>query len=359
MRKIFLILAALSFASSANAVDIYKIDANHANITWSASHFGFSNPNGKFTDIDGVVTLDENNPQDSSVEITIKTSSLVTGLSKFDEHLKGTDFLNVAKYPTAKFVSTIVTPIGKTAAKIQGNLTLCGITKRVILDAKLNRIGLNPINQKKTVGFTASAVIKRSDFDIIFGLPGVSDNVKLAIEIEANLISSQSTEAGAWKIIPAKSKIEFTAAQDSSSVSGSFKKFDGKIIFDRDQLDKSKVTIEVDTTSVDSSFAEVVDALNGAAWLATKTFPKAIFTAEKFTALGAKDFRATGKLTLRNKTLPITLDFTLDQYSAINAHATGKTTIRRSAFGIGDHDPRKANDVKDEVIVTFDLSAEK
>jgi len=165
--------------------------------------------------------------------------------------------------------------------------------------------------------------------------------------------------APAWKIIPAKSKIEFKVAQDNSSISGSFKKFSGKINFDPAQLKSSKVEIEIDVASVDASLASASETLQGAAWFAAKAFPKAIFTASKFTSLDNKNFRAEGTLTLKGKSLPVNLDFTLAEFSKTKAHAIGKAIINRSSFLVGDADPKKANGVANDVTITIDIAAEK
>ena len=356
------ILSAIFFATTASAADSYKLDSNHVSVNWSANHFGFSSPSGKFTDADGVIILDEKSPQNSSVDVTIKISSLSTGLLKFDEHLKSKDFFDIERFPTAKFVSSSVTLVGKNGAKISGNLTLHGVTNRVTLDAKLNKIGIGPFTQKKMVGFSATTAIKRSQFGMSFGLPGVSDNVKLSIEAEGIIVDSaeKSPIVREWKIIPSKSKIEFKASQDKTDISGSFKKFSGKINFDSSQLQSSTVQIEIDTTSVDTTFSEAADVIQGAVWLATKAFPTAIFKSEKFTALpDKKSFRSNGTLTIKGKTLPVVLDFTLKEYSTTNAHAVGSAVIKRSAFGIGENDHKKANGVKDDVIVTIDVAAER
>ncbi len=367
MKKILAIIVALSFAClSANAADTYKLDPNHNSVTWFANHFGFSNPSGKFTDIEGTLILDEETPQKSSIEVTIKTASLLTGLSKFDEHVKSADFLNVTQFPTAKFVSTSVMPYDTKSAKVNGNLTLLGITKPVTLDVKLNKTGIGLLTQKKTIGFSATATIKRSAFGMNFALPGISDEIKLFIESEANLVATTppNREKNAitpeWKILTDRSKINFQATQDMSAINGSFKKFDGTIIFDPSDLLHSNVAIEIDTTSVDISFFEAVETLKGEVWLGTKLFPKASFISNNFIALqGKNQFRSQGKLTLKGKTVPVLLDFSLDEYSKTNAHMSGTATIKRSAFEVGERDPRKANGVKDEVVVTVDLYAER
>jgi len=186
MKKFLTIFTAVFFAASAQAAETYKFDPNHTNIKWSANHFGFSNPDGKFNEVEGSLVLDEKNPEKSSLDVTVKISSLNTGLPKFDKHLKSADFFDESKFPTAKFVSTSIKKSGKNSAKVTGNLTLHGVTKPVILEVKLNKIGVNSFTQAKTAGFSATTTIKRSDFGMDYGIPGISDEVKLAIEAELN-----------------------------------------------------------------------------------------------------------------------------------------------------------------------------
>ena len=181
------VLTASSATAAFAAAENYTLDPNHTNIYWSANHFGFSNPSGKFATVEGTLVLDEAKPDASKVDVKISTGSVITGIEKFDAHLKSDAFFDIVKFPTATFVSDKVEITGKETAKVHGNLTLHGVSKPVVLDVHLNKIGENPINKKKTAGFSASTVIKRSEFGINFALPGVSDDVKITIETEANL----------------------------------------------------------------------------------------------------------------------------------------------------------------------------
>jgi len=170
------------------AVENYTLDPSHTNIVWFANHFGFSNPSGKFATVEGKLALDEAKPANSKVNVTVSLASVLTGVPKLDDHLRSDAFFDVAKFPTATFASDKVDVVGKTA-KVHGNLTLHGVTKPVTLDVALNKIGDSPITKKKTAGFSATTVIKRSDFGINYALPGVADDVKLTIESEATLVS--------------------------------------------------------------------------------------------------------------------------------------------------------------------------
>lgn len=187
LKKIALLSTALvALSSNAFAAPItYVFENNHTSINWSANHFGFSNPSGKFVDVQGSVILDEESPNNSSVKATIKTASIVTGIDKFTEHLKSADFFNVSKFPSATFVSDKVEIKATNKAKVYGQLTLLGVTKPVILDVVLNKIGENPMNKIITAGFSATTILKRSEFGINYAIPGVSDEVELKIEVEA------------------------------------------------------------------------------------------------------------------------------------------------------------------------------
>lgn len=189
MKRTLLALAAasvLAFAGVAKA-ETYNFDPSHTTILFHANHFGFSNPSGRFSIKDGALVLDEKDPKNSVVNVTIDMHSVLTGVPKLDEHLQSPDFFNTAQFPTAVFKSTKVEVTGKDTAKVTGDLTLHGITKPVTLDLKLNKIGVNPISQKKTAGFSGSTTLKRSEFGIDKYVPNVSDDIRLDIEAEANV----------------------------------------------------------------------------------------------------------------------------------------------------------------------------
>lgn len=190
MKKTYLSLAlgaALLFPQASNAADVYTLDPTHTTVGWSANHLGFSNPLGLFSMIEGTLTLDESAPEKSSVEATISIANLFTGNPKFDEHLKNKDFFNASEFPKATFKSTKVEKTGDKTAKVTGDLTILGVTKPATLDVTFNKSGVFPMNQKPTVGFSATTTIKRSEWGMGYGIEhGVSDDVKLVIEAEAN-----------------------------------------------------------------------------------------------------------------------------------------------------------------------------
>lgn len=172
------------FACPIFAANTYTLDNGHSYVLWRINHFGFSNPSGKWM-ADGTLILDENNPENSKVNVTIHVANVDTGIPKLNEHLKTADFFDVKKFPTATFVSEKITVIGKDKAKIQGMLTVHGVSKPITLDVKLNKLAMSPITNKQTAGFSATATLLRSDYGINKYLPGLGDKVSIDIEVEA------------------------------------------------------------------------------------------------------------------------------------------------------------------------------
>lgn len=162
----------------------YRLDAAHGKITWSLSHLGYSTYYGQITDVAAEAELDPKAPEKSRIAVTVGTTS-VTGLNeRLDTQLRGPDFFDTQKFPTARFVSISVEPTSPTTARITGNLTLKGITRPISFDATFNQAGLHPVDKQYTVGFDGRAIIKRSEFGISAYLPLVGDEVTLRLEGE-------------------------------------------------------------------------------------------------------------------------------------------------------------------------------
>lgn len=175
----------LLFSISAFAAnEKFVIDPQHSFVEYRINHLGFSNPTGKWY-ANGTIDYDSEKVQNSKVEVTIKVAEMVTGNSQLDEHLKGKLFFNTDKFPTATFVSDKITATGKDSAKVQGKLTVHGVTKPITLSIKLNKKDKNPITDKLTMGFSGSANLKRSDFGMTTLIPDLGDEVELNIQAEA------------------------------------------------------------------------------------------------------------------------------------------------------------------------------
>ncbi|WP_339863901.1 YceI family protein [Paremcibacter congregatus] len=165
--------------------EVYQFDQSHTNIMWFADHIGYSQSMGQFMDFDGEIILDHDQPEQSSVRITINTASIMTGLPKFDAHLKSADFFDVEKHPTATFVSKEVILLGENKAKVKGEFTLLGHTKPLVLTVRLNKRGMDIQRNIHRTGFSVITTVKRSLWGMKSYLPFVGDEVKIKIEAEA------------------------------------------------------------------------------------------------------------------------------------------------------------------------------
>lgn len=186
----FLVMAFLFRSLSAYATETLTLDPNHTYVLWHIQHFGFSTQVGKWYAA-GTLILDNDKLQNSKVNATIPMAKIVTGLPDLDEHLKGKLFFDVVQFPTATFVSDKIEITSKKTAKVAGTLTLHGVAKPVVLVVKLNKIGINPITNNITYGFSGHTTLRRSDFGINTLLPGLGDVVAIDVEAEAFQPSKQ------------------------------------------------------------------------------------------------------------------------------------------------------------------------
>jgi polyisoprenoid-binding protein YceI len=175
--------AAVSVSVQAAPVT-YKLDPNHTMVLFSWNHFGYSNPTADFGLGEGTLVFDEQHPAQSSVEVTLPLANLDTHVPALDKHLKEADFFDADKYATVTFKSTKVQPVGARKFKVTGDLTVHGVTRPVVLDATLNKVGPHPMTKAQAIGFDATATLKRSDFGIGAYVPNVSDEIKIRITTE-------------------------------------------------------------------------------------------------------------------------------------------------------------------------------
>jgi len=160
-----------------------------------------------------------------------------------------------------------------------------------------------------------------------------------------------------WKIIPEKSSIVFTAIQNNAPVTGKFTNFNGRIDFDPKNLNKSQVKIEIDMNSVTASYDEMTNSLKTEDWFSVKIFPKAIFESRNFSKIDDKNYKSDGFLTIRDKKLPISLNFTLEEYLEKSSKIKGFINLKRKDFGVGAGQWSRADAVKDEVKIEIIINA--
>ena len=180
-------VAALGLVAAATpaAPVTYTVDTTHSRVTFYVNHFGFSNSVGEFKLGDGTFSFDNDDWSKSRVEARIPVQSLELGDLKWNTHVLSPDFLESAKYPEITFVSRKVEKLDATHGKLYGDLTIKGVTKPVVLDLTVNKVGEHPIRKTQAAGFTATTTVKRTEFGVSLYAPAVSDDVVIRIEIEA------------------------------------------------------------------------------------------------------------------------------------------------------------------------------
>ena len=176
-------LSALSAAAIA-APETFNIDAGHTAPRFEYTHFGYSIQQHRFDKTSGKIVLDRA-AHTGSVDVTIDTTSVNTGLALFNGHIQGADYFDTAKYPTITFKSSKVKFEGDKPVAVEGDLTIKGVTKPVTLTVTHFHSMPHPMYKKDAIGANASAKVKRSEFNMGKNVPYVSDEVTLTIAVEA------------------------------------------------------------------------------------------------------------------------------------------------------------------------------
>ena len=167
----------------------WKIDPNHSAASFTVRHMGISNVHGRFGGVTGEITIDPADLSKSSVQATIDTTTVDTGVAARDTDLKSDHFFDVGKYPTMTFVSKSVTKSGD-GYTVTGDLTMHGVTKQVVLamDSPSKELAMGKQTRR---GFDATTSIHRQDFGLNYGgmlKSGdamIADDVKVTLEVEA------------------------------------------------------------------------------------------------------------------------------------------------------------------------------
>lgn len=179
---VFSFLLALSFPLS--AAD-YVVDSKgmHASINFRIKHLGYSWLTGRFNSFAGSFSYDENNVESSRISIDIDPASIDSNHAERDKHLRGSDFLNVKKFPKATFVSTRVKSTGDGEAILYGDLTLHGVTRPVEIKVSAIGGGPDPWGGYRQ-GFAGKTKIALKDFGIDYDLGPASAEVELDLHVE-------------------------------------------------------------------------------------------------------------------------------------------------------------------------------
>ena len=180
--------AVVLLSEPAPAAETYYFDQGHTEVHFTWSHAGVSMQHGEFTKLDGKLTLDPDNVENSVIDVTIDANSLDSGYKALDDHLKGADFFDVTAYPTITFKSTSVKRTGEDTADIVGDLTIRGVTKPVTLRTRLTHRGAHPVARfidyykGEWVAFHATTRIDHTAFGV-----GNFDTGTISIEINTEM----------------------------------------------------------------------------------------------------------------------------------------------------------------------------
>lgn len=173
----------------------YVVDPAHSRIGFVARHAMVTKVRGSFTELEGRVHLDEQEPGKSNAEIVIKVKSIDTGNAERDHHLRSNDFFSMDDYPEITFTSTSAEKLGDVDFKLTGDLTIKGITKSVTIDFEYQGSAKDPYGNLRA-GFEGKAQVNRKDFGITINASletgGVLVGDKVALEFDVSLIRSAS-----------------------------------------------------------------------------------------------------------------------------------------------------------------------
>lgn len=188
--------AGLSALAPGVPAGTYSLDRSHASLIFRVDHLGFSNYTARFVEFDAELEFDPADPAAAELVATVDATSLETDfpfpeMVDFNAQLQGEEWLHTAAHPRLTFRSTSVTLTGANTARIDGELTLRGVTRPMALHATFNGgYAGHPMDPNARIGFSARGALLRSDYGMTYGIPepgtkmGVSDQVEVIVEAE-------------------------------------------------------------------------------------------------------------------------------------------------------------------------------
>lgn len=191
---LFLLLHGLLLTANVQArPESFDIDPVHTRIAFTVSHAGFSNPIGMFSGSTGQLQFDEKDWSQASISVNIPLVSLNLGDANWQEKMLDSTFFDVKKFPLATFVSERIEKLTESTGIAHGVLSIRGVEQPVDLKFTLNALKRHPLNFKKTIGFSATAILSRKTFGIDAWAKLIGDEIKLIIELEATRSKTEQT----------------------------------------------------------------------------------------------------------------------------------------------------------------------
>jgi polyisoprenoid-binding protein YceI len=187
LTRVFAIMGLGVLLAPQAGAKIYTIDPDHSSVILNVTHLGVGTVQGRFDKFSGTFDFDPDHLDQASIKVGIEAGSINTNQSIRDRHLRSAEFLDVKKYPEITFASTQVTKTHEDEYRIEGNLSLHGVTRPVVLIAKLGGLATD-MNGRSRVGFAVSTSINRKDYGINWNqMVGSSMLVGQIIQIFLNI----------------------------------------------------------------------------------------------------------------------------------------------------------------------------
>lgn len=185
MKKLLFTIAVITITLITQA-QTYTLDKNHTRVGFSVTHFGISQVEGRFKDVNVIMTSKKEDMSDAVIEMKAEVNSIDTDNDMRDKDLKSENWFDAEKYTTLSFKSTSFKKTSDKTYQLIGNITIRGVTKPITLNVVYNGKAMNPNSKKNSVGFTVTGNLNRRDFSVGSGAAStvVGDDIDLKSNVE-------------------------------------------------------------------------------------------------------------------------------------------------------------------------------
>jgi polyisoprenoid-binding protein YceI len=171
----------------------YTIDPSHSRLGFVARHAMVTKVRGAFNEFEGSLDIDAENPSKSSARVVLQVASIDTRNADRDAHVRGSDFFSVDEFPTIEFVSTSAEAVSDDTYRVNGDLTIRGVTKPISIDFDVTGVAQDPWGNQR-IGFEGSVVVNRKDWGLTWNVAldagGVLVSDKVTLEFDLSAVKS-------------------------------------------------------------------------------------------------------------------------------------------------------------------------